>query len=49
MIVCESSHGPMYEHALSTLYLAEVWGQMLFLLLFSVVCLLGAVKLFRWS
>jgi hypothetical protein len=27
MIVCESSHGPMYEHALSTLYLAEVWGQ----------------------
>jgi ABC-type multidrug transport system permease subunit len=29
--------------------LTEVWGQMLFLLLFSVVCLLGAVKLFRWS
>jgi Squalene-hopene cyclase C-terminal domain len=27
MIVCQSSHGPMYEHALSTLYLAEVWGQ----------------------
>ncbi|MCG3178146.1 MAG: hypothetical protein BIFFINMI_00469 [Phycisphaerae bacterium] len=27
MIVRDSSHGPMYEHALSTLYLAEVWGQ----------------------
>jgi hypothetical protein len=27
MIVCQTSHGPMYEHALSTLYLAEVWGQ----------------------
>jgi hypothetical protein len=26
MIVRDSSHGPMYEHALSTLYLAEVWG-----------------------
>ncbi len=28
---------------------AEVWGQVLFLLLFSVACLLSAVKLFRWS
>ncbi len=27
MIVCQSSDGPMYEHALSTLYFAEVWGQ----------------------
>jgi len=27
MIICDTSHGPMYEHALSTLYLAEVWGQ----------------------
>ena len=29
--------------------LAEVWGQLLFLLLFSLACLLSAVKLFRWS
>ncbi len=29
--------------------LAEVWGQLLFLLLFSVACLFSAVKLFRWS
>lgn len=27
MIIRDTSHGPMYEHALSTLYLAEVWGQ----------------------
>ena len=29
--------------------LTEVWGQLLFLLLFAVACLLSAVKLFRWS
>jgi len=29
--------------------LAEIWGQLLFLLLFSLACLLSAVKLFRWS
>ena len=27
MITQDPSHGPMYEHALSTLFLAEVWGQ----------------------
>lgn len=27
MITQDPSHGPMYEHALSTLYLSEVWGQ----------------------
>jgi len=26
MIIRDTSHGPMYEHALSTLYLAETWG-----------------------
>lgn len=29
--------------------LVGVWGQLLFLTLFSLACLLGAVKLFRWS